>query len=95
MSFIEANMTGQMTVMRLEPRTLEITPIMPAVGDGWDFVWTPDGRILMGEGNAIFIRDPNGDDTWTEVARVPELDEITRLAVSADGERIAFVATSR
>ncbi len=27
--------------------------------------------------------------------RVPELDEITRLAVSADGERIAFVATSR
>lgn len=95
MSFLEANMTGQMTVMRLEPRTLEITPIMPAVGDGRDFVWTPDGRILMGEGNAIFIRDPNGDNTWTEVARVPELDEITRLAVSADGERIALVATSR
>ncbi len=95
MAFLERDATGRMMFMRLDPATLEVTPLVPAAGDGRDFVWTPDGRLMMGDGNAIFIRDPRTDGEWTEVARFPELDEITRLAVSPRGDRIAFVATSR
>jgi len=93
MSFTEPNMVGQMWIMRLDPHTLEVTRIAPGVGDGYDFIWTPDGRILMADGEVIYALDPDGDEGWTEVARFPGVGEITRFAVSPGGTHLAFVAT--
>ena len=95
MSFTEPDYTGQMWIMRLDPETLEVTSITPTVGEGWDFVWLPDGRILMADGEAIFIHDPAGEPGWTEVARFPGVGTITRFALSPRGTHLAFVAEAR
>jgi len=93
MSIVEPNFLGRMWIKRLDLETREITPIVEAAGDGDGFyyAWTPDGRILMPDGEAIFVRDPDGPDEWDEVARFPGIGEITRIVLSPTGTHLAFV----
>lgn len=71
----------------------ELTPLFPTLEGREDLAWSPDGHAWMAAGRTIYRRAP-GDDEWEPVADlsgdVP--GEITRLAVSPDGERLAFVA---
>jgi len=92
MSIAEPNFLGQIWIKRLDLDSWEVTPIVPVVGQGWHYAWTPDGRLLMADGEAIFLRDPDTDEDWREVARFPGMGSISRVVVSADGTRIAFVA---
>ena len=95
MSIVEPDFTGQMWIKRIDLDSGAVTPIVPAVGDGWHYSWTPDGRLLMADGDAVHVRDPDADDEWRMVARFPELGTISRIVVSPDGTRIALVAESR
>jgi Tol biopolymer transport system component len=51
----------------------------------WD--WLPDGRLVLADGNVIFVTD-KALDKATEVAALP--DAIGAMQVSPDGERLAF-----
>lgn len=67
-------------------------------GKGWqltdtvegaqDYVWLPDGSILMGQGNRLFRYQ---DKQWKLWAKFEGLGNITRLALSPDGTRLALV----
>ena len=59
-----------------------------------DYAWLPDGTLLMGKDSKLFAVVPLTGKTWTEVAdfSVAGLKGITRIAVSAKGDRIAVVA---
>jgi Tol biopolymer transport system component len=59
-----------------------------------DHTWAPDGTLLMAHGSILYSWDPTRDDEWRRVADLAGhgLAEITRLAVSPDGRRIALVA---
>ena len=59
-----------------------------------DYTWTPDGRLLMASNSKLLALRP-GDSEWTLVHSFEDLGlaDITRLAVSPDGKRLALVAT--
>jgi dipeptidyl aminopeptidase/acylaminoacyl peptidase len=81
------------------PATLPLSPSVPAGAGTEDFTWDPsarDGQVLVGQGAAVWAywplrRDGSG---WAKLADFSSagLDRITRLAVSADGKWLAFVA---
>ncbi len=65
--------------------------LVAPVGDGQDFVVMQNGTIVMGDGSKLFAWREDWDG-WEEVADFAEqITEITRLAGSPDGDRIAIV----
>lgn len=56
------------------------------------FTWTADGSLLSAAGNRL-LRWRTGDKDWSEIARFsePGLQEISRLAISPSGDRLALV----
>jgi WD40 repeat protein len=58
-----------------------------------DYAWTPAGVLLMANGSKLFARK-GSDWAWVEVADFSSagLKNITRIAVSPKGDRIALVA---
>ena len=61
---------------------------------GEDYAWTPDGKLLMGQGAKLFVWDPTLGGDWREIADLGSagIGGITRLAVSPLGDRLALVA---
>jgi WD40 repeat protein len=58
-----------------------------------DYAWTPSGVLLMANGSKVFSRKKS-DWAWVEVADLSNagLKNITRIAVSSKGDRIAVVS---
>jgi hypothetical protein len=85
------------TIKELDLKTRALTPIVRAVGspDG-DYVWTPDGAILMSDGKTL-MRWAAGAHDWKAVADLAALGlaGATRLAVSPDGKWLALVVPDR
>jgi WD40-like Beta Propeller Repeat len=80
----------ELNVGSLETRTL----VTPAAGVTDPFVaWMADGTALMAAGSTIY-RWHTGDGEWNVAAHLDGfgLHDITRLAVSPKGDRIALVA---
>lgn len=59
-----------------------------------DMCWTPNGSILMAKDGILYKFNPNHDEYWVEAATLLEfgIKNITRLAVSPDGKKLAVVA---
>jgi len=95
-SFVHQPEGGPPTIKELDPRTRDITTLIAADRGGQDVTWTPDGRLLSGQGSRLFAWRP-GETGWTEIADLSAsgLTNITRLAVSPDGRWIAIVAEPR
>lgn len=57
------------------------------------FAWTASGDLFSASGNRLLLLRP-GDEDWTEVARFadPALQQISRIAISPSGNRIALVS---
>ncbi|HEV2765758.1 MAG TPA: hypothetical protein VGV38_22425, partial [Pyrinomonadaceae bacterium] len=76
-------------------RTRAVTTLAPTLPGAEDYVWTPDGRaLLMAKGAKLFMRRLGANADWTEVAdfAADGLKDITRLALSPGGDRLALVA---
>jgi len=60
-------------------------------------VWTSRGTLLMASGHTIYEWNPAKPDDWPIAATFddPELQGLTRIAISAHGDRIALVSTPR
>jgi hypothetical protein len=58
-----------------------------------DMAWMPDQTIIMGKGNKLYKLRPGEDKTWIEIASLDrfQLFDITRLAISPLGDKIAIV----
>jgi len=72
------------------PETGTSDLITDALPESQDMAWTPNGDILMGKDSMLYAF-LNG--SWVEIADLKEynLTGITRLAVSAKGDKIAIV----
>jgi len=59
-----------------------------------DYVWINDTQILIGSGNKLYMYDILGESEWTKVASLEEtgIKNITRLAISPNGGKLALVA---
>ncbi|MEA2237286.1 MAG: hypothetical protein QOC81_2010 [Thermoanaerobaculia bacterium] len=60
-------------------------------------VWTSRGTLLMASGHTIYEWNPMHPDDWRKAAEFdnPELQGLTRIALSPRGDRIALVSTPR
>lgn len=58
-----------------------------------DYAWLPDGRLLMAKDSKLFAVVPLSAKNWTEVTdfSAAGVKRITRIAVSANGKRLAIV----
>jgi hypothetical protein len=77
-----------------DPDTRQTESMIPAIPGSEDFAWTPYGSIIMARRSLIFEWDPMGTEGWTGIADLSKsgVRNITRLAVSPSGNRIAIVA---
>ncbi len=84
---------AQWRVTGLDFRTGGSRHMTVALEGSQDFVWMPDGSLLMARENTIYAWRP-GDEGWTAMHSfdAPTLQRITRLAVAPDGSWLAVVA---
>jgi len=89
LAFAERGQDGKAWIKQLDIDARKITSLAPVMEGSEDFVFLPDGRLIMAQGRAIFFW--NGE-RWQEFARFDQLPgAITRLALSADARRLALV----
>ncbi len=72
-----------------------ITEIAETVPDSEDFAILSNGSFVMGKGSRLFLLNPKAKDKkWKEIAnfRLYNMENITRLAISPDGTKLAIVA---
>ncbi|MGH7541284.1 MAG: TolB family protein, partial [Gemmatimonadota bacterium] len=83
-------------IAELDATTGEVRRIVETLEGSEDHAWTPDGLLLMGRESGIYAFDPAGGAGWRQLAALRDagVDAITRLAVSPDGRRLAWVATA-
>jgi hypothetical protein len=87
----------QLAYARSPGRTSATDVVRPAARAADPFLaWTPDGTLLMAVESRLY-RWRSGEANWTVVANLGGfgLRNVTRLAVSPKGDRIAIVAEAR
>ncbi len=92
-SFVHKISDDELVIKSLDVKTRKISPIIKMLPGSEYFVWSRDGVLLMGQGSKLFKYNPVSDKDWQEVADFSKegINEITRLAVSPKGDRLAFV----
>ncbi len=93
-SFLQKSEDGKTAMIKkYTPATGHIKDLVPALPEREDYAWLPDGRIIMGSGSVLYLATP-GKSGWQEIVDLAGrgLTNITRLAVSPRGDRIAMVA---
>jgi hypothetical protein len=94
-SFVDLAAGMDTHIRSFDPATLAIEDLVRPLRSGdVDYAWTPDGRIVMAQEGALFVWDPKSGGAWLPFADFTRagLKNITRLAFSPDGKRIALVA---
>jgi hypothetical protein len=87
-----------LTLHRLDVDTKRVTTLATIpFPTGGHHVWTPRGTIFIASANTIHEWDPRRPTEWPIVYRFddPDLQGITRIALSPAADRIALVSTAR
>lgn len=88
---VEGERVGIIKTFDLEDGLIEVAG--RALPGNEFYAWAPWGVALSGEGSKIYSLDPREGGGWREVADLESagINGITRLAVSAKGDRLAVV----
>jgi dipeptidyl aminopeptidase/acylaminoacyl peptidase len=93
----EEKRTLTISELQLEEERPVTRPLTAAVAGAReaDLAWTPDGTLLMAHAGTLYAWT-RGESSWRAVADLGALGlkNVTRLAVSPKGDRIALVAGS-
>ena len=90
-SYVQYTSDTTSVIRALDGSTRTATDLVETI-DGGDFhAWTPGGILLMARGSTLY-QWSDGADGWQDVADLAPLQNVTRLAVSPDGTRLALVA---
>ena len=93
-SFVQKVTETDWVIKKFDTHTLKISEVGPTIPGHDDLAWLPDGKVLMSDGAKIFYMDPADNPGWNEIkiaAGSNVLKGVTRLAVSADGKKLAVV----
>jgi CubicO group peptidase (beta-lactamase class C family) len=83
-------------LMRLDPATRAMTRVAPMLEGVTQYAWLRDGRAIAARADSMFVLRPGLTARWTAVASFDRAGtrQISRIAISDDGTRIAFVSGS-
>jgi len=93
-SFVHKITESKWFIKKYNPRKSVISVIAATPPNREDMCWSSEGKIFFSDGNKIVWMDPKKDKTWKDVqvsSGAELLKGVTRLAVSADGKKIAIV----
>lgn len=92
-SFVHKVSEKEWLIKLINTATLDISTVGATLPGREDLCWLPDGRILMSDGENLFYLTPGPREEWKRVNTVNAsmLKAVTRLAVSANGKKIAIV----
>jgi len=95
-SFLQRDSVAGPSLQEVDVRTRRVTQLIKTPIGAEFFAWTPDGIALTAGGSKLYSWDPRGGGggAWQEVAdfSAAGLTNLTRLAVSPKGDRVAIVA---
>jgi hypothetical protein len=93
-SFVHKVGDTEWLIKRLDLKARTISTLAKTLPGSEDYAWTPQGILLMGQDSKLFQCDPKKNGEWQEIADFSSagLKNITRLAVSPKGEKLAIVA---
>jgi hypothetical protein len=84
----------EVSIRELDPQTRQVTPLVHAVKGATqaDLAWTPDGLLLMAHADALYGWR-RGEADWSRLVDLATLGlrDVTRMAVSPKGDRLALV----
>jgi tricorn protease-like protein len=93
-TFVHKISADNWEIKTLNIKTRKTNSLIKTLPGSEDFVWTPEGALLMAKDAKLFRFNPSTDKDWKEVADFSDqgIKAITRLAISPRGDKIAFVA---
>ncbi|QMW00570.1 TolB family protein [Spirosoma foliorum] len=93
LSFVHKRIETEWEIKQLDLKTNQMTTIAPTLPGSEDFVWTPDGALLMGKGPILYQLNPKNGQTWTPLADLSSIGvkQLTRLAIDPKGKKLALV----
>jgi hypothetical protein len=96
-SFVRKVSSNDWWIESLDPTTRTSTRLVALPVGVEDYAWLPNGTIICGRESKLLWWSGKAGDDWREVADLGPagVKEITRIAVSPKGDRIAFVADGR
>lgn len=92
-SFVHKISATDWQVKKLDSKTMTITTLAPTLPGREDLAWSPNGFIFSSDGSKIFVLNPV-EKVWREIQITSGqelLKGVTRLAVSAKGDKLAVV----
>lgn len=94
-SFVHKVSEKEWLIKLINTETLDLTTVAATLPGREDLCWLPDGRILMSDGTNLFYLTPGPREEWKKVAveNAPMLKGVTRMAVSANGKKLAVVVS--
>lgn len=93
LSFVDKTVQGEWKIKRFDLPTRQMSDIVSVVGANEDFVWTPNGGLLMADGKAIYHWPGRGE--WQKALDLERVlvGPISRIAINPEGTRLALVAS--
>jgi hypothetical protein len=97
MSYSLVNEEGNLDLYLLDMNSYENFVVTQLPIGIQDYVWINDTQILVGSGNKLYMYDTLGESEWTRVASLEDygLKNITRMAISPNGKKLAIVAEAK
>lgn len=94
MSFISKENDSLWEIKSINPISGATKSIIQTLPKTEDMCWTPRGSILMAKDGILYKFNPKEDTNWIKAASFSAygITNITRLAVSLDGKKLAIVA---
>ena len=96
-AFLQRDSVAGAWIKEVDVRTRVVTPLVRAFEGADFFTWTPGGIVLMARGTKLYQWNPRRGGAWEEAAdfAAAGLTNVSRLAVSPTGDRLAIVAVPR
>jgi hypothetical protein len=93
-SFVHKVSDSQWFIKSFDLKNRQMATLIKTLPGTEYFSWTPQGILLMAKGTKLYKWDARKDNDWQEIADLSAfgLKDITRLAVSPKGDRLALVA---
>jgi hypothetical protein len=93
-SFVKKRSKTDWMLMRLGLGAGKKSDIVKTLPGSEDYVWTPDGTLLMGNEGKLYKFNPRKDKDWVMIAdfKGTELENFYRIAISQEGNKLALVS---
>jgi len=94
MSYTAVNEDGNYDIYQLDMENFESFIITQLPIGIQDHIWLDDSKLLCGSRDKLFLYDLFGSGEWKEIADLSayNITNLTRLAVSPDGTKLALAA---